>query len=214
MYRYDENSKPVQHVFVSIVRTIFRVQLVNQSILNSRVLETFKQRILNDAMKSDSIDIWAEGRIFDDFALSILSFPDRSSFASTFQVDYQMSIYTSPAIDLLYFLNATVQNEVNTESLLEEYVNTLTSTMKRLGCKTTPPTIKDIKKYMRERIAWGMLAAATVLPFTLMDKSQVVSLDELIKRKDTFDYPGTKNPMYRKVMAERLVKFEEAGVFD
>ena len=58
MYRYDENSKPVQHVFVSIVRTIFRVQLVNQSILNSRVLETFKQRILNnDAMKSDSIDI-------------------------------------------------------------------------------------------------------------------------------------------------------------
>lgn len=144
MYRYDENSKPVQHVFV----------------------------------------------------------------------DYQMSIYTSPAIDLLYFLNATVQNEVNTENLIEEYVNTLTSTMKRLGCKTAPPTVKDIKRYMRERIAWGMVAAATVLPFTLMDKSQVVSIDELIKKKDTFDYPGTKNPMYRKVMAERLAKFEEAGVFD
>lgn len=125
-----------------------------------------------------------------------------------------MSIYTSPAIDLLYFLNATVQNEVNTENLIEEYVNTLTSTMKRLGCKTAPPTVRDIKRYMRERIAWGMVAAATVLPFTLMDKSQVVSIDELIKKRDTFDYPGTKNPMYRKVMAERLAKFEEAGVFD
>lgn len=62
MYRYDENSKPVQHVFVSIA--IFRTQkLAKTKSSYEEVVESFERyafskHYANYAIKFDSIVIW------------------------------------------------------------------------------------------------------------------------------------------------------------
>lgn len=61
MYRYDENSKPVQHVFVSIA--IFRTQkLAKTKSSYEKVIESFERyafskHYANYAIKFDSIVI-------------------------------------------------------------------------------------------------------------------------------------------------------------
>lgn len=132
-------------------------------------------------------------------------------------VDFQVCLYTSPAIDLQYFLNTSPSEEVydnHMDGLIAEYLHTLTSTMKQLNCKTPPPTMDDINRCMKERAVYGMISSMTVLPVLLVDKSQVKDIDELMPKDGVYDNPGYRGETYRRVMIKRLPKFEEMGLLD
>ncbi|XP_011706031.1 PREDICTED: uncharacterized protein LOC105461227, partial [Wasmannia auropunctata] len=75
-------------------------------------------------------------------------------------VDFQLSVYTSPAIDLLYFLDTGPSLDVienKKDILLSEYLGTLSVTMRQLNCKTQPPTMEELKATLRQRAGYGMI---------------------------------------------------------
>lgn len=132
-------------------------------------------------------------------------------------VDFQMAIYTTPAIDLHYFLNTSPSPHVYATSrqfLLDEYLRTLTATMKQLGCKTQPPTMRQLQKYLADRIAFAMIASFTVLPIVLTEKSEVKEIDEILGVDGQYENPAYKGEQYRKIMVKRIPEFEKAGLLD
>lgn len=131
-------------------------------------------------------------------------------------VDFQLCLYCSPAVDLHYIFNTSVFEEIDenlsTEALLDEYLRTLTATMKRLNCKIQPPTLKEIKKSMNDRLVHALVSSMNILPFALTDKEDAKTIDDVLK--DQFKNPGLKSPTFQKIMLIRLKKFDEAGLLD
>ncbi|KAL0100715.1 hypothetical protein PUN28_019239 [Cardiocondyla obscurior] len=131
-------------------------------------------------------------------------------------VDFQLCLYTSPAIDLLYFLSTSPSPDVieNKKSvLLNEYLSTLSATMKQLGCKTQPPTMEKLNAMLKERASYGMIASFTVLPIVLCCKTEAKDLDEIMS-SGTFVNPGLKSENYKKLMSKRLLQYDEIGLLD
>lgn len=131
-------------------------------------------------------------------------------------MDFQVCIYTSPAIDLLYFLSTSPSPEVieNKKSiLLNEYLSTLSVTMNQLNCKTQPPTIEELQVALKRRASFGMIASFTVLPLVLCSKNEVKDLDEIMSN-GTFINPGLKGESYKKLMMKRLPLYDKWGLLD
>ncbi|XP_020283258.1 uncharacterized protein LOC109854513 [Pseudomyrmex gracilis] len=132
-------------------------------------------------------------------------------------VDFQICKYSTPAIDLHYFFNtspAPVVYENHKSVLLNEYCNTLASTMKQLNCKTRPPTMEELKTSLKRRAAYGMIAAFTVLPLMLIEKDNVKDLDEIMGKDGSVENPAYKNEAYRKVITKRIPLYDEWGLLD
>lgn len=133
------------------------------------------------------------------------------------QVDFQICVYTSPAIDLLYFLSTSPCVEVienNKEVLLDEYLSTLTTTMREFCCKTQPPTNDYLEKVLKEKAAYGMIAAFTVLPLVLCDRQEVKDIDEIMSADGNYENPAYKNELYRKLMTQRIPIYDKMGLLD
>lgn len=133
------------------------------------------------------------------------------------QVDFQLCVYTSPAIDLLYFLSTspsveTIEN--NKDVLLNEYHNTLTSIMKQVGCKTQPPTMEKLKASLKERAIYGMIASFTVLPLVVCHHDEVKDFDEMMSQDGGYENPGYKGKLYRQIIAKRIPMYDELGLLD
>lgn len=134
-----------------------------------------------------------------------------------FQVDFQLCLYTSPAVDLHYFFNTSLTDDTllaNEETLLHEYLRNLSSIMSELGCQTPPPTMDELKKMMRERAIYGMMASFAVLPMMLMEKSEATDLTEIMGAEGGYNNPAYRGKLYRKTISRRLVKFVELGLLD
>ncbi|XP_024881126.1 uncharacterized protein LOC112460596 [Temnothorax curvispinosus] len=131
-------------------------------------------------------------------------------------VDFQNCVYTSPAIDLQYFLSTSPSPDVienKRDVLLNEYLGVLSATMKQLGCKTQPPTMEELKTTLKRRASYGMIASFLVLPIVLCCKTEVKDLDEMMN-SDTFSSPGLKSESYIKLMMKRIPMYDEWGLLD
>lgn len=53
---------------------------------------------------------------------------------------------------------------------LELYLNILTNTMKKIGCKTNPPTLEQLKKAIFKRRIYSILTGLIYLPSILANK--------------------------------------------
>lgn len=134
-----------------------------------------------------------------------------------FQVDFQLCVWTSPAVDILYFMNTSPSDDVIVHhwgALLQEYLDTLTKTMTRLGCKTKAPSMAALEKSLKEREFYGVISACTILPLMLVDKSEAKSLDEIMGEDGEYENPGYKGPLYRKTMLRRLPDWNARGLLD
>lgn len=153
-----------------------------------------------------------------DFIYNSISCRRRSiELRFTFQVDFQLCVYSSPAIDLHYFLSTSTSDDVydnHMESLLLEYIDTLTKLMKQLDCKTQPPTLEEIKKYMRDRAVYALIASISVLPIVTVDKSEAIDIDEMLVDNGEYNNPAYKGKEFRKLLSARLPKFAAMGLLD
>ncbi|XP_029171302.1 uncharacterized protein LOC114940725 [Nylanderia fulva] len=107
-------------------------------------------------------DCWTNNIMFQE--------NDNGKVSNVLMVDYQMSVYSSPAIDLHYFLNICPQTEIKNENddfLLNLYLKTLTNTMTSIGCTTKAPTMKNLKAALHKRRIYAVFAGV-VLAFRMM----------------------------------------------
>ena len=131
-------------------------------------------------------------------------------------VDFQLCLYSSPAVDLHYFAATSLSEEVYKHRrglLLEEYLKTLTSVMKKLGCKTSPPTMDELQRTLKERETYEFISSIVILPMILLDKENVATINELMEAECKV-HPGITSKAFRKVMSRRLPKYMEMGLFE
>ncbi|XP_011705747.1 PREDICTED: uncharacterized protein LOC105460949 [Wasmannia auropunctata] len=131
-------------------------------------------------------------------------------------VDFQSSVYTSPTIDFMYFLNSSISFDAienKKDVLLNEYFNTLLTTMKQLNCKTQPPTMEELKNTMKRKASYEMISSFTVLPMMLCPKTEAKDLDEIMNT-GTWVNPGLKSENFKKIMIKRIQLYDEWGLLD
>lgn len=129
-----------------------------------------------------------------------------------------MCNYGTPAIDLQYFFNTSASEEVlalHKDSLFDEYVKVLSTTMKNIGCKTCPPSLSYIKNIFSELEIIGLVVACTALPIMMTDKSQAKDHEELVNTSAAdFNADAYKNKAYQLKIVPRLLEWNARGILD
>ncbi|XP_015113675.1 uncharacterized protein LOC107038876 [Diachasma alloeum] len=153
-------------------------------------------------------DMWNNNIMFRDDGTGE---PEEACF-----VDYQMCIWTSPAIDLLQFLHVAPEltmKMTHDDVFLQKYLTRLSSTMKALGCSTNPPTLEQLKKSMFKRRDYALLATFFFYPRMEADDDELENADDMVgKGESAVDF--LKNPRVRETMAKILPILDERGYLD
>ncbi|XP_046416554.1 uncharacterized protein LOC124177790 [Neodiprion fabricii] len=179
------------------------------------VIGSLKQRI-QDVYKYDPEEFCVLNH-GDAWVNNMLFVEDRSGkpIEQVF-VDYQMVGYSSPAIDLLYFLGINpalkIRGPGETE-LLETYLETLTLNMKRLRCRTESPTMEQLKEAMYRRRVYAVVSGLFLLPRMMLDKAEIESMDQLLKH-GTFRTNAYAKPNTIRMMKRILPLMNERGYLD
>lgn len=135
-------------------------------------------------------------------------------------VDYQLSYYTSPGIDLNYFFNTSPTSEVREtkfEPLLKLYHREFADTLKAMKIENIP-TIEDLYIEYARCEYYGFMAASSILPILLMCKTHSTE-SQLDKACD--EEAGAKireamyhNKIFQSAVKPILLRFENNGVLD
>ncbi|KAH0552122.1 hypothetical protein KQX54_005963 [Cotesia glomerata] len=170
---------------------------------NARKLDEKEFNVINHG------DFWVNNMMF--------KYNDKGDAVDHIFVDFQLCSYTTPALDLLYFLNSSASEEVlenHRSSLIKGYVKTLSETMTRIGCKTKAPSIEYFKKILADKAIIGFVIACSGLPILKLDKSKAQGLEEMMNNKEDFHLMAYNNEAYRKVIVPRLHEWDSQGLFD
>ncbi|KAK0081372.1 hypothetical protein PV326_007700 [Microctonus aethiopoides] len=155
-------------------------------------------------------DFWVNNMLF--------KYDNKGKVIDHIFVDFQLCVYGSPAIDINYFLNTSPSESVlinQKDKIIDIYLSELTTTMKKLGCKSRPPTLTDLKKSMRQTELYGFLSACTVLPLVLVDKNDAQNLEEIMGQDDSaFNNKAYDGEAYKLTMTRRLPQWNAMGLLD
>lgn len=135
-------------------------------------------------------------------------------------VDFQMSIWGSPGMDLNYFFYTSLQLCIlqnKREALVRVYHESLQQTLNDLKYKKIP-TLQDIMLEVKRREPYGFFANYGILPTVSMDKQQSSdnSLDnfldeEFTKKKVRQMFSSNR---LEKTLKYTLPRFQKLGIFD
>ncbi|KAJ3648690.1 hypothetical protein Zmor_020473 [Zophobas morio] len=135
-------------------------------------------------------------------------------------VDFQMNIFTSPAIDLHYFLATSTRIEVKVnciEIILDYYYAQLLANLTKLRYSLEKvPTREEFKGDYSSRAFYGFMGAATVLAFVKASGRKDASFENIIKDDslEGFRYHAYNNSRYRQHMEFLLPYYDSFGIFD
>ncbi|GJQ86764.1 hypothetical protein Trydic_g5559 [Trypoxylus dichotomus] len=134
-------------------------------------------------------------------------------------VDYQLCVYTSPAIDLHYFISTSLAYDAlqNIDYLLDFYYIRLLATLNKLKCNLKEiPSLKEFKDDFRRRSFYGLTAIATVLPLVRADGRNDATFEELLSpdaSENGFRYHCYNNNSYKKATIRLLSIYDKLGAF-
>ncbi|KAJ9590258.1 hypothetical protein L9F63_016621 [Diploptera punctata] len=102
-------------------------------------------------------------------------------------VDYQLSYYSSPVIDLLYLLISSASPDVleNLDVLLTEYYITLCGTLSKLGYQNLQPSMDMLKTEWNKRCKFGVYSGISMRAFALADKNHVPDMNKLLVEENS-----------------------------
>lgn len=133
-------------------------------------------------------------------------------------VDFQMAVYSSPAIDLHYFLNICPEFSIiydKDDYFVELYLNTLKETMEKIKCKTIPPTMQQLKQALHKRRAYAVFAGVVLHLRMLANKEDTEDFTEVFQKLDgNTRLDVLKNPDDVKLTLKMVPAMDEKGYFD
>lgn len=144
-------------------------------------------------------------------------------------VDYQMSFYSSPGIDINYFLNTSPKIDVRLNdraALIRTYREAMARALDEIssggargmgGRTVAAPSEQMILDEIKSREFFGFMAAVGILPIVLMDKEMAKGASmEALTVGDSANAMKTAmytNPMYVTAMKHIVKRFEECVDF-
>lgn len=135
-------------------------------------------------------------------------------------IDFQQSVYTSPAIDLisLIFTSAETESKLkNFEHFVKFYHEQLVEALATLKYAGKIPTLKELYMDVLDRGFLGVWHCFSILPTSLVENVQESSSDNLLgKDAEGQIYKGKifNNERYRKHMTDLLHYFDKRGFLD
>jgi hypothetical protein len=124
-------------------------------------------------------------------------------------LDFQLTHWTSPAIDLQYFLHTSPSEDLLDKHgvLVAEYYKNLSETLSALGYQGVQPSLKQIQQQLQKRGMYGVLICCTILPLVLMDRNNVPDFTGVTNEENSVQL----SKGYKRVMKKFLTIFEEKG---
>ena len=135
------------------------------------------------------------------------------TFSTHFRfIDYQLCHFTNPAHDILFFLHTNPSlNLLEKHSVLvEEYYNTLHSTLTLLGHADLCPSSQQFHQQLNQLGLFAVLVACSFLPFFLADQTNPPDFENVLKEGQSFHF----SERYKDAMKTLLPLFEKKGWLD
>lgn len=177
--------------------------------------KTFSTKILdiyNSVSKNGGYSVLNHG----DFNYSNLLFKkENDSIKDVFFMDFQSTVWSTPAIDLYYLLYLVASDDVRINSkdkILKSYHESFVKTLEKFGYTYKIPTQHDLRLEMLKNQFIEVILAVCYLPYTFLDfakEKNIFGQSSVELRKELF-----KNPEYqenvRKILPDLLTK----GILD
>ncbi|XP_067009855.2 uncharacterized protein [Anabrus simplex] len=134
-------------------------------------------------------------------------------------IDFQMPHFTSPAIDLHYFMYSSPEPEVRAchyDTLLLEYHKHLSDTLDLLGTARKALTFDQLRTDLNKRMFYAFFAACSCLPNILSDPDQGFDLESSLESGEN---PSSNNrkmfesEIYKREIQRLLPIFDQHGIF-
>lgn len=113
-------------------------------------------------------------------------------------VDFQITRFASPVLDLIYFFwtsaNVDVRNHKQNE-LFATYLDTLNTTLEDLGCQERY-TEEEFRNDINTSTDWAVIAICNVLPVVVCEPENVMNMEEM--KEDDFK-SNEPSEMFKKV---------------
>jgi len=157
-------------------------------------------------------DMWIANILFH---YDVNGQPDDCQF-----VDFQQSVYTSPAIDLLNLIFSSAETETklhNFEPFVRFYHEQLVEALKLLGYTKRAPTLKELHLDLWDRGFFAVWNGFAVLPACLAENIAESSSDSLLAEDESGKLYKTRlynNERYKRHMTELLNYFNNRGLVD
>lgn len=135
-------------------------------------------------------------------------------------LDFQLSYYGNPAMDLNYFLYGSLNEnvrKVHLKYIVREYHRTLKETLDKLHYNGDIPTLKQLSIDIINNSLQGVIAATCLTPIIYMEKEGFENLENLTSRTEEGDEMRRKNvenPKYRAFLQRTVKEFELSGFLD
>ncbi|EAT45856.1 AAEL002917-PA [Aedes aegypti] len=134
-------------------------------------------------------------------------------------VDYQLSYYSSPGVDINYALsncpNLETRDRVN--DLIDIYYKSLSETLKSINYPWIP-TMADVQHEIRRMEFFSLVSVVSILPITMMEKTDTmeVNFENMIDEKQAeqarkIQYNGKQ---YQAIVKPLLKHFHEKHLLD
>ncbi|KAM7347472.1 uncharacterized protein ACRADG_007038 [Cochliomyia hominivorax] len=157
-------------------------------------------------------DLWVNNILF--------KYDDQRNLVDLNFVDFQMSVWNSPGIDLNYFFYTSLELDIlknKLDLLIKEYHKSLSETMQDLGYKKIP-SYYDIYNEVQKRQLYGFFAHYGVFPVICQDKEQSHDSNLENFKNEDFAKQKLKQVFASKRLQETyrytLEKFDKMGIFD
>ncbi|KAJ8895508.1 hypothetical protein PR048_000841 [Dryococelus australis] len=180
------------------------------SVFHSIVKEQFKQ----DGNRLNVLthgDLWINNMMF--------RYDDETGAVQDIRlVDFQMSRYTSFAMDLQYFIHTSPTDTIrarHVEGLLKEYHKELSNTLHLLGQDHRIISFHEVVEEYEKKNVFGFLMSLLLLPIVQADPEDAVDLEAFIGGNDESSGMCSRvgNTEFMKVMKRILPIYEERGYF-
>jgi thiamine kinase-like enzyme len=134
-------------------------------------------------------------------------------------IDFQITRFSSPALDLQYFLCTSTNDDIRfreRDHLLTEYHEELTDTLRSLGIDPEELTLQQLKEEFERKEVFGLLQVITMLSAILASSSEVPDLSEIKEDSvENGEHPMEKaidGKRYREVVQTFLHHYENKGL--
>ncbi|XP_030565870.1 uncharacterized protein LOC115766167 [Drosophila novamexicana] len=135
-------------------------------------------------------------------------------------IDFQYAAWGSPAIDLFYFLNSSLQLDLHLhhqEQLIQYYFEIFSSTLRKLRYKAHIPSLHKFQLEIKKKSFYAMHTSFSIFPIQRNVETDDADFNALMKsdqRAINFKNGCYTNPVAQKILRELLNVFDCQGLLD
>uniref|UniRef100_A0A240PK80 CHK kinase-like domain-containing protein n=1 Tax=Anopheles epiroticus TaxID=199890 RepID=A0A240PK80_9DIPT len=132
----------------------------------------------------------------------------------TMLIDFQISSWTTPVVDLYYLLDTIVDQSVKEQyrdAMIHLYYEEFRRLLQQLGWLGRVTSLQDLHIELLRKGAIELFHYVALYPYRFVDRSKI-DFEGLLSGRGS--NPAASSPVYRRVMREVLTRFLHQGVME